>query len=203
MKGGHARGFEAQRAEQENRRSIIILRSPNVERVNWAAATVVLGMTTSADAAEPMVLSEFELDAITAAGVLVDVSSMAAALGDAAAVGTDANTGVFVGDHLAVGVGTTIGQALACCGSDADVAVGSAVVGIGDIVHGTTHSVEYDGRLLDVGLSVGLVVALSFGEHFVTLRHEHVAMLEELRAELANFRVELPDYVSVLDGQAR
>jgi hypothetical protein len=174
-----------------------------VERVNWAAATVVLGITTSADAAEPMVLSEFELDAITAAGVLVDVSSMAAALGDVAAVGTDANTGVFVGEHLAVGVGTTIGQALACCGGDADVAAGSAVVGIGDIVHGTTHSVEHDGRFLAYGFSMGFVVALSFGEPFVTLRDEHVAMVEQLRAELANFRVELADSVSVLDGQVR
>ena len=30
-----------------------------------------------------------------------------------------------------------------------------------------------------------------------------VLTLEELRAEMANFRVELPDYVSVLDGQVR
>jgi hypothetical protein len=150
-----------------------------------------------------MVLSEFELDAITAAGVLVDVSSMAAALGDVAAVRTDANTGVFVGKHLAVGVGTTIGQALACCDGDADVAVGSAVVGIGDIVHGTTHSVEHDGRFLDVGLSVGLVVALSFENHSATARDAHLAMLEELRAELANFRVELADSVSVLHGYVR
>ena len=174
-----------------------------MERINWAAAAVVLGMTTSPAAAEPMVLSDFESDAITASGVLVDVSSMAVALGDVAAVGTDANTNVFVGEHLAVAVGTTIGQALACCGADADVAVGSAVVGIGDIVHGTTHSVEHDGRLLAYGFSIGFVVALSFGEYFVTLRDEHVAVLEQLRAELANFRVELPDSASVLDGQVR
>jgi hypothetical protein len=50
---------------------------------------------------------------------------------------------------------------------------------------------------------MGFVVALSFGEHFVTLRDEHVAMVEQLRAELANFRVELADSVSVLDGQVR
>jgi hypothetical protein len=160
-------------------------------------------MTTSAVALEPIVLSDFELDAITAAGVLVDVSSMAAALGDVAAVGTDANTFVFDGEHLAVGVGTTIGQALACCGEDANVGVGSEVLGIGDIVHATTHGVKHEGRRLAYGLSVGFAVALSFENHSATARDAHLAMLEELRAEMANFRVELPDYVSVLDGQVR
>ena len=115
-RGHQARGLEAQRAEQENRRSVIISRSPNVERVNGAAAAVLPGITTSADAAEPMVLSDFELDAITAAGVFVDVSSMAAAMGDVAAVRTDSDTVARGTEHLTMGIGTTVGEALACCG---------------------------------------------------------------------------------------
>jgi hypothetical protein len=127
-----------------------------------AAAAVWLGMTTSADAAEPMVLSDFELDAITAAGVFVDVSSMATALGDVAAVRTDSDTVARGTEHLTMGIGTTVGEALACCGENADVEVGSAVVGIGDIAHGVTHEIEHDGRPLAYGFSMGFVMALSF-----------------------------------------
>jgi hypothetical protein len=147
QRGPHARGLEAQRAEQENRRSVIISRLPNVERVNGA---------------EPMVMSDLDLDAITAAGVSVDVGSMAAAIGDVAAVGTDADTVALRTEHLAMGIGTTVGEALACCGENADVDVGSAVVGSGDIVHGVTHEIEHDGPAWAHGFSVGIVVAVSF-----------------------------------------
>jgi hypothetical protein len=167
-------------------------------RGNWVAAAVLLGFTTSAGAAdEPTVLSDVELDAITAAGVLIDVSSIAAALGDFAHTQTDANTFVFGGEHFDVGVGITTGQALACCGDDADVEVGSAVLGIGDIVHGVTHAVEHDGRPLAYGLSLGFVIALSFDRHFALDREEHLAMLQELRAALADFHFELPDAAMV------
>jgi hypothetical protein len=165
--------------------------------VNWAAAAVVLGMTTSAVADEPMVLSDYELDSITAAGVLLDVNSVAAALGDFANTRTDANTLVFNGEDLDLGVGITIGQALACCGEDANVGIGSEVLGIGDIVHGTTHHVRHEGRRLAYGLAVGLVVAGSFESDSAMARDAHVAMLKELRAALADFHFELPDAVMV------
>jgi hypothetical protein len=144
-----------------------------------------------------MVLSDYELDSITAAGVLLDVNSVAAALGDFANTRTDANTLVFKGEDLDLGVGITIGQALACCGEDANIGVGSEVLGIGGIVHGTTHRVKHEGGRLAYGLSVGFVVALSFQEHFATAREEHEAMLQELRAALADFHFELPDAVMV------
>jgi hypothetical protein len=165
--------------------------------VNWAAAAVVLGMTTSAVADERMVLSDLALDAITASGVLVDVASVAAAVSDFGHTRTDADTLVISKEYLDLGVGITIGQALACCGEDADVEVGSAVLGIGDIVHGTTHRVKHDGRRLAYGLSVGFVVARSFENHFATVRVAHLAMLNELRAALADFHFELPDTVMV------
>jgi hypothetical protein len=88
------------------------------------AAAVPPGITTSADAAEPTVMSDFEADAITAAGVFVDVSSMAAAMGDVAAVGTEADTVAIGTEHMAMGIGTTVGEALACCGENAEVEVG-------------------------------------------------------------------------------
>ena len=165
--------------------------------MNWAAAAAVLGVATSAVADEPMVISDYELDSITAAGILIDVNSVVAALGDFGNTRTDASTSVFSGEHLDVGVGITTGQALACCGQYADVEVGSAVLGTGDIVHGTTHRVKHDGRRLAYGLSVGFVLAASFENHSATVRDAHLVMLQELRAALADFHFELPDAVMV------
>jgi hypothetical protein len=168
--------------------------------MNWAAAAIVLGMTTSAVADEPMVLSDFELDAITAAGVLVDVDSFAAALGVFADARTDANTFAFDGEDFDVGIGITTGQALACCGEDADVEVGSTVLGIGDIVHEVTHTVKHGSRRFVRGFSTGFVIALSFEDQFaqvrgqhVRVRDEHLVRLEELRSALTAFDIELPD----------
>jgi hypothetical protein len=166
--------------------------------VNKGTVAIILALMAPGDAmAEPQVLADWELDSITAAGVLVDVSSIAAALGDFAKAKTDANTFAFDGKTLDLGVGITMGQALACCGEEADVEVGSAVLGIGDIVHGVTHAVEHDGRPLAYGLSLGFVIALSFDRHFALDREEHLAMLQELRAALADFHFELPDAAMV------
>jgi hypothetical protein len=160
-----------------------------MERVSWAAAAVVLGVTTSADvAAEPRVLADSELDAVTAAGVLVDVSSIATALGDFGAARTGANTFVVDGEYLDLGVGTTMGQALACCGEDADVEVGSTAVGIGDIAHGVAHGIEHHGRGLAYGFSFGLVLGVSF--------EKHQLMREKLRAALADLRFGHSDTLS-------
>jgi hypothetical protein len=168
--------------------------------MNWAAAAVVLGMTTSAVADEPTVLSDFELDAITAAGVLVDVDSFAAALGTFGDARTDANTFAFDGEDFDVGIGITTGQALACCAEGTDVEVGSTVMGVGDIVHGVTHRVKNDSRGFARGFSRGFVLALSFEEHFakvrdqhVKVRDEHLVRFEELRTALTAFDIELPD----------
>jgi hypothetical protein len=179
-----------------------------MDRLKCAAMAVIISMTTSACAtpepanvvpndmksargsAEPTVLADLQLDSVTAAGVLVDVSSIATALGDFGDARTGANTFVVGGEYLDLGVGTTMGQALACCGEDADVAVGSAAVGAGDMVHGITHSVEHDGRFLDLGLSVGFVLALSVDKHFAAGWVEHVAMLEQWHAALAGRHLE-------------
>jgi hypothetical protein len=150
-----------------------------------AAAAAMLLMMPAGVVAQPKVLSNFELDAITAAGILVDVDSFSIAIGDVGRAGTDAKTFAFAGKQLDLGVGVTTGQALACCGENAEVEVGSAVRGIGDIVHGATHGIEHDGRPLAYGFSVGFVVAVSF--------EKHLAMVEKLRAAPAELRPGLSD----------
>jgi hypothetical protein len=169
-----------------------------MDRLRSAARAVVVSMTTSACAApepatvvandmestrgsaEPTVLADLQLDSVTAAGVLVDVGSIATTLGDFGDARTGANTFVVSGEYLDLGVGTTMGQALACCGEDADVEVGSTALSIGDIAHGVAHGIEHHGRGLAYGFSFGFVLAVSF--------EKHQLMREKLHATLADLR---------------
>ena len=142
--------------------------------MNWAAAAIVLGMTTSAGLAdEAKVLSDRELDSVTAAGVFVDVNSLAAASGDRTRTFTDADTFTIAGKSFDLGVGFTLGKALACCGEEAAVEVDSAVLGVGDIVQGAKQAVKNDNGHLALGVSAGFVVAVSYDDP--------VKMLRELR----------------------
>jgi hypothetical protein len=133
--------------------------------VNWAAAAVVLLITTSAGlAGEATVLTDRELDAVTASGVFVDVDSVAAVVGDRTRTLTDAHTVAVPGKWFDLGVGLTLGHGFACCGEDAEVAVGSTVLGVGDIVHRGTRAFKRDDGISAQGLSTGYVVAVSFKE---------------------------------------
>jgi hypothetical protein len=144
------------------------------------ATVVTSDMKSARGSAEPTVLADLQLDSVTAAGVLVDVSSVATSLGDFGDARTGANTFIVGGEYLDLGVGTTMGQALACCGEDVDVEVGSTAVGIGDIAHGVAHGIEHHGRGLAYGFSFGFVLAVSFEKHQV--------MREKSRAALADLR---------------
>ena len=97
------------------------------------------------------------MDTVTAAGLVVDVDSIAAALGEFTIARTVADTYVNVAKRF--GIGLTIGEAFACCGEGSQVQVGSAVMGGGDPVSGTTHSAEHDGIFLAYGFSIGLLLA--------------------------------------------
>jgi hypothetical protein len=131
--------------------------------MNWAAAAVMLGLTSSVGVAgEPRVLSDLELQRVTAAGVFVDVSSIATAFGGRAHTVTNANTFVVKGKWLDLGIGVTAGQALACCGEEADVEVKSAVLGRGDSVYGGARVLRYDDGIASHGSSAGFVVAVSY-----------------------------------------
>jgi hypothetical protein len=134
------------------------------------AVAMMLLMMPAGVVAEPKVLSSFELDAITAAGALVDVSSVAAAFGDATRTVTDASTFAVAEESFDLAAGRTVGRALACCGEEADVEVGSAVFGMGDIVRSSTRAVKNGNRFLVHGLSASFIVAVSFDGRLAALR---------------------------------
>jgi hypothetical protein len=145
--------------------------------VNWAAAAVVLVMTTSAGVAgDVTVLTDRDLDAVTAAGLAVDVNSIAAAFGDRTRTLTDADTFTVVGKSFDLGVGLTLAHGYGCCGDEADVEVGSSALGVGQIVHRGTRALGYDDGHSAQGLAAGYVIALSFKE----------PLLRELRPALAD-----------------
>jgi hypothetical protein len=154
--------------------------------VNWAAAAVVLGMTTSASLAdEPTVLSDLQLDAVTAAGVLADVNSFATGFGNRVLPLTDAETFAVTGKSYDLAVGLTLGHAYACCGEEADVDVGSTASGVGDIVRRGTRTLKADDGISAEGLSAGYVVALSFKEPLLRAWAARPT-LDGLRSETGN-----------------
>lgn len=155
--------------------------------MNTAAAAVLLSLITPVGvAADPRVLSDVELDGVTAAGVLVDVNSVAAAFGDRTHTLTDADTFAISRKQFDLGVGLTFGHAFACCGDDANVEVGSAALGEGDLVHGVTYGVKRDGGHLAVGFSVGFVVAASFTKPWGMDHEKRLATLKEWNAATAD-----------------
>jgi hypothetical protein len=146
--------------------------------VYWAAAAVVLVLTSSAAVAEEAtVLADSELDAVTAAGVAVDVNSVAAAVGDATRTFTDANTSVIDGKSLDLGIGLTTGKAFACCGEGADVAFGSVVNGVGDIVQRGIRAIKYDDGVSVDGLSAGFVIAVSYKDPLEAIQELRPALM--------------------------
>lgn len=100
-------------------------------------------------AAEPRLLVDAEMDGITAAGVHVGVEAHARALGNIALTRTDARALTrIVNDRVELGVGFAEGQAFACCGEGASVAVGSSAAGGGGVVHSGTVSHVFHGASL-------------------------------------------------------
>lgn len=128
--------------------------------------------------AGPQVLRDSELDAVTAAGVLVAVDSTVNAVGDHTVADTNASTSIRGGPFVQVGVGFGDGNAAACCGIESDVALDSTAVGAGDLVFGKTYTVEFRGASYAVGggfasfafgYTGALVLAMSFEDGFEML----------------------------------
>ena len=184
----------------------------------WPVAIVLMAMMNSACTApelralaargtemvgttEPMVLADLELAAITAAGVVVDVGSFAAARGDLTLAFTDADTIALSREAYDLGLGVTRGFALACCGKKAGVEVVSVAAGSGDIVRGTTHSSgadDGDGGRWALGHSLGFVLALSFKKNWGGSSGQREAIVGELNATYADLDTQLragtPDF---------
>ena len=141
---------------------------------------LMLGMITpTVVAAEPQVLGDYALDAVTAAGVLVAVDSVANAVGDHVVADTSSFTSVRGGDLVEVGVGFSDGYATACCGEDSDVVLDSTAVGVGDLVYGKTYTVEFRGATYTVdggfgyfayGYTAAFLLAVSFEDGFEMVR---------------------------------
>jgi hypothetical protein len=204
------RAVEVERAGQGNNGAMGSIFGEH-DQVAWPVAVVLLLTLTSACAApdlrawaasgtemasttKPTVLADLELDSITAAGVAVDVGSVAVARGDLTLAATSADTVALSREAYDLGLGFTRGLALACCGEGADVEVASMAVGSGDIVRSTTHSAEQDGgdgRRWAHGNSVGFVLALSFKKNWGGAGDQREAIVGELNATYADLDTQL------------
>jgi hypothetical protein len=111
--------------------------------------------------AEPRTLADVEMDAVTAAGVVVEVDAYARALGTIAVTRTDARalTGI-IEEGIEIGAGFAEGQAYACCGNGSSVVVGSSAAGGGDVVYGGSFSHVFHGAALT---AEGVLERFAFG----------------------------------------
>jgi hypothetical protein len=112
-------------------------------------------------AAEPMELTAAQLDQVTAAGVAVAVDVFAQAIGAAAETYTTTLTDAFSNPWLSVAFGIGVGQAYACCGPDAEVAVGTTVAGTGGHTAGGSFEQTHDDGVYAVGITTGWVMTVS------------------------------------------
>jgi hypothetical protein len=141
---------------------------------------LMLGMMTpTVVTAEPQVLADSELDVVTASGVLVNVGSVANAIGDHIVADTSSYTSARTEGLIEVGVGVSDGYALACCGGESDVVLDSTAVGAGDLVYGKTYTAEFRGAAYSVdggfgyfayGYTAAFLLAISFEDGFATVQ---------------------------------
>jgi hypothetical protein len=164
-----------------------------VNVIRTAMALTLAMMAPTGVAADPQVLADSELDAVTAAGVLVDVSSVAHAVGDHLVADTGAYTVVRAEPVIQVGIGFTEAYASACCDEESDVVVDSIAVGAGDIVHGRRYTAEFRGATYNVGegfsyftygYSAAFVLAISFEDGFEMLHQAWQHGVQEGRVDV-------------------
>jgi hypothetical protein len=92
------------------------------------------------------------MEAVTAAGVMVDVRAYAHALGRIAFTRTDARAlASNPMEGVEIGAGFAEGQAFACCGEGSSVIIGSSATGSGDAVYGKSVSHVFHGAALTDG----------------------------------------------------
>jgi hypothetical protein len=148
-----------------------------------AALTLLLGMLLpAAAAAKPTVLTESEMDEVTASGIGIEARAFAQASGDHVLAHTRSDALVSTINAREIGIGFAEGLAFACCSRQSDVAVGSSVSTTGEIVLRKTYVVEFRGAIVErendvrhfaYGYAAGFLVARSAedGPH----PSEHVA----------------------------
>jgi hypothetical protein len=127
-----------------------------------ALAALLLAATAPCVAgAEPRLLADVEMDAVTAAGVMVDVRAYAHALGAIARTRTDARALTsIIEEGIEISAGFAEGQAYTCCGNGSSVVVGSSAAGGGDVVYGGSFSHVFHGAALT---AEGVLERFAFG----------------------------------------
>lgn len=144
-----------------------------ITRTPFAAVAAVALAASAASlpspaAADPVVLAESDLDAVTAggiAGVFVHVS--ADAFGDQTLATTRTRTEARQLKHISIARGGGTATAIACCGDGADVEVFVASVPIaeGDVIRHVTRS-----QVRERELRNGLHIAHGYTFTFVAVR---------------------------------
>ena len=116
------------------------------------AALLLAAIAPCVASAEPRLLADIEMDAVSAAGVMVDVGAYAQALGTIAFTRTDARALASKPmEGVEIGAGFAEGQAFACCGEGSSVTVGSSAAGSGDAVYRKSVSHVFHGAALTDG----------------------------------------------------
>ncbi len=101
------------------------------------------------------------MDQVSAAGVGVDLDVAALASGQFGETDTNAITGVVANGPRVIGYGFGSGEAIACCGDDADVQLDVTASGEGEYVFSDTYTAYGSDGVRKFGVAQGIVLALS------------------------------------------
>jgi hypothetical protein len=125
--------------------------------------------------ASPKVLTDAQMDGVTAGAIRVDAVAFAQALGDIALTRTRTHT--LTGPlhrRFEFGVAFAEGVAFACCSRTSEVVVASGTSSTGHVVYSKDYTYEFRGaiagrrgqvRYFAYGYSASFLVALDFGDH--------------------------------------
>jgi hypothetical protein len=122
--------------------------------------------------AGPKILTESQLDRVTAGAIGVDALAVAQASGDYAFAQSRSSALVgTINDRIEFGVGFAEGLAFACCSRRSEVTVHSTATSTGRIVHRATYAFKFRGAIAGradqvsyfaYGYTAAFLVALSF-----------------------------------------
>ncbi len=100
------------------------------------------GWAEPADTNKPIILTEIQMDAVTAGRLSLSVTALASVLGPRTVADTDTHTSVFKRGDVEIGYG--VGKAFACCGADSATAVLTEGSADGRIVFTRKSGFVYD-----------------------------------------------------------
>ncbi|MEZ5934151.1 MAG: hypothetical protein R3F54_19880 [Alphaproteobacteria bacterium] len=110
---------------------------------------------------QPVELSAYQMDRVSAAGVSVDITTSGLAKGQYGEVSTDVLTGIVGLGPRQIGYGFGSGDAVACCGDDSEVVLDTTASGTGDYVFTDTYTAYGGDGVTKTGVTQGIVLVLS------------------------------------------